>query len=257
MFPEHGHDGRALRNALLSFGILTGCGRTGAVDSVEGHSPGTAAAGDGDVVTLDGGQEATPALADDSSGLPVDAASGYDADGIAESAADDAIDAPREPQDAGDASPSVLGNGTIFPDATDFYPSEGIFLTSVKAPAPATVLALATIAKQSGGSVRMALYDDDGGAPAALLATTDVMNIVTGENHAPPVPALSTLVTDHTYWVGVYALTGPYSVDLYQKAALVDSWQIQSSGTFPDPFPSTLASFGPGPELNLFLIVQY
>jgi hypothetical protein len=107
---------------------------------------------------------------------------------------------------------------------------------SIVASQDGTIISIGVRVRTASGNIMLAIYDDDGGVPGALLGYTTSTAAVTGwmdlELNNPV-----DVVAGNTYWLAHLASSA--SLRLYRPTTGTSYTVSQTYGSFPDPFGST------------------
>jgi hypothetical protein len=160
--------------------------------------------------------------------------------------------------------PYPVGETTALPADgwVDFSPSNDTwYVVPITVTRTANVLALRVLVRAgvAGALARMALWEDDGGVPAAFVAQTDNISLsAAGAASDAPVP-LATQVEPGTYWIGA-KLSGGAALYRDSTSTVDGYFYSQAFATNPAtsmaPFPIGSAGTLLNGNYNFYLVVQ-
>jgi len=136
---------------------------------------------------------------------------------------------------ASDISSKLTAFGT-YTEVGNMVANKGIVLNRVEAynltpPAGTIILLEINIQAQAGQKIRLALYDDNAGAPDNLLAETEEYTLTGTGWVSLPIP--DTVVVNAQHWIAVNSDGGPTS---FADGVGNHKFVAHAFGAFPDPF---------------------
>jgi hypothetical protein len=160
-------------------------------------------------------------------------------------------------------NPYTVGQATAGGAWSDFSPSNDFwYVIPIQVPRTANVQGMRMIVRAgvAGAFGRIALWQDNAGAPGAFVAqTNNIVLSAAGEVSAAPAPLATQVTGGRTYWIGA-KFTG--SPQLYRNTSTTRDGYFYSQAfatnpaTSMNPFPIGSAGTLTDVEYNFFLVVQ-